>query len=502
MITSDPHERAVPLLTRWGENALVSVQDLLTLSTLSSSWIDKDREHIATEAATALAGILKLEFAAVQLSRSSGEVTFRHSLLKGNLSATSLEALPQMNYPWPISGVSDWQSPSGGSTMRIARIPIGLSNDGWLFACSTDRQFPKDSEFVILSNCANQIAIALQDWRVREKEERLWQFAEHSADVLWILDADAMQIEYLSPAFARIWGQAPAAVLGEMGRWMDTIHPDDRVGVLAALDSVLRGEVVVQHYRIVRPDQVIRRIRQMLFPIRDAQGRVRQVGGTAADVTKPAHMQVYVLNTDTSSRRRLSHMLQRNGYGVTMFTSTVAFLGVAPVLVPGCVILIGHSAEAKVLRIVSELRARRIDLPVIVLGNGLGEVSLVVKAMKAGVTDWLEAPHEWTELLAAIASALAGVQDAMVADRASELARIHIAEMTPREREVLLGLVAGETGKVIARRLGISPRTVELHRARVMERLGARTLSEAVFLAASAGFKPQPDEDPDKPDIQ
>lgn len=501
MITLDPGKRVVPLLTRWGQNALASVQDLLTLSTLSSSWIDKDWEHIATEAATAIASILKLEFAAVLLSRSSGEFTLMHSLLKGDLSATSLEALPQMNYPWPISGVSDWQSPSGGSTMRIARIPVGLNNDGWLFACSTDRHFPKDSEFIILSNCANQIAIALQHRRVREQEERLRQFAEHSADVLWILDADAMRIEYLSPAFAQIWGQAPAAVLGEMDGWMDTIHPDDRVGALAALDSVLRGEVVVHHYRIVRPDQVIRRIRQMLFPIRDAQGRVQQVGGTAGDVTNPAYMQVYVLNTDTSSRWRLSYMLQRNGYGLTMFTSTVAFLSVAPVLVPGCVILIGHSVEAKVLRIVSELRARRIDLPVIVLGNGLGKVSLVVKAMKAGATDWLEAPHDLTELLAAIASAVAGVQDAKIADRASELARIHIAKMTPREREVLLGLVAGETGKVIAGRLGISPRTVELHRARVMERLGARTLSEAVFLAASAGLKPQPDEDSDKPDI-
>ncbi|QAS78461.1 PAS domain S-box protein [Rhizobium acidisoli] len=501
MITSDTQKRVVPLLTRWGENALASVQDLMTLSALSSSWMDKDWERIATDAVTALAGILNLEFAAVKLSRSSGQVTFRHSLLKGKSSAIFLESLPQMNYPWPISGVADWQSSAGGSTTRIARIPIGLNNDGWLFACSTDAQFPKDSEFVILSNCASQIAIALQDWRGREKDKRLWQFAEHSADVLWILDANVMQMEYLSPAFARIWGQAPAAVLGEMGRWIDTIHPDDRVGALAALDSVLSGEVVVQHYRIVRPDLVIRRIRQTLFPIRDAQGRIQHVGGAAEDVTKPANMQVYVLNTDTSSRRRLSHMLQRNGYGVTLFTSTANFLGVAPVLVPGCVILVGESAEAKVLRIVSELRARRIDLPVIVLGNGLGEVSLVVKAMKAGVTDWLEAPHKLTELLAAIASALAGVQDAIIADQASELARIHIAEMTPREREVLLGLVAGETGKLIARRLGISPRTVELHRARVMERLGARTLSEAVFLAASAGLKPQPDERPGKPDI-
>ena len=76
----------------------------------------------------------------------------------------------------------------------------------------------------------------------------------------------------------------------------------------------------------------------------------------------------------------------------------------------------------------------------------------------------------------------------MVADRASDLARIHIAEMTPREREVLHGLVAMETNKIIAHRLGISARTVEIHRAHVMERLGVRTLSEAVLLATSAGI--------------
>jgi PAS domain-containing protein len=118
-----------------------------------------------------------------------------------------------MNDRWPTSGVSDWQSSSDGPVMRIARIPIGLRNDGWLFAGSIDRQFPKDSEFVVLSTFAYQIAVALQNWLIkrapRESDERFRQFAEYSADVLWILDADAMQIEYLSPAFARIWGQAP-----------------------------------------------------------------------------------------------------------------------------------------------------------------------------------------------------------------------------------------------------------------------------------------------------
>ena len=487
--------RAIPLLTSWGESEKLCVQDLLTLSTLSALWIDKDSEHIATEAAQVLAGMLELEFAAVQFSASSGAETFRHSAPKGDLNglnATSFEALPQMNDRWPTSGVSDWQSSSDGPVMRIARIPIGLRNDGWLFAGSIDRQFPKDSEFVFLSTFAYQIAVALQNWLIKqtpqESDERFRQFAKYSADALWILDADTMQIEYLSPAFARIWGQAPATMLGEIDRWVDTVHPDDRIGTLAALASVLRGEVVVQQYRIVLSELVIRRIRHMLFPIRDDQGRVSRIGGVAADITKPADIQVYVLNPDDSSRDRVSLLLQKSGYGVKAFASSRAFLEVAPVLVPGCLILDGPGSETKGLRIVSELKARRIDLPIIVIGNSRGDVGLAVKAMKAGATDWLEAPCKEAELLAAVASALAGVQNTMVADRASELARTHVAEMTGRERDVLLGLVVGETNKVIARRLRISPRTVEMHRAHVMERLGARTLSEAVLLAASAGL--------------
>ena len=304
---------------------------------------------------------------------------------------------------------------------------------------------------------------------------------------MWILDADSKEIEYLSPAFERIWGE-PATMLGEITRWMDTIHPDDRIATLAAVASVMRGEVVVQHYRIVRSELVMRRIRHMLFPIRDDQGRVSRIGGVAADITKPAEIQVYVLNPDDPSRGRVSLLLQKRGYGVKAFTSSRAFLEVARVLVPGCLILDGRGSEMEGLRIVGELKARRIDLPIIIIGNSRSDVGLVVKAMKAGATDWLEAPCKEAELLAAVASALSGVQGAMVADRASELARTHVAEMTSRERDVLLGLVVGETNKVIARRLGISPRTVEMHRAHVMERLGARTLSEAVLLAASAGL--------------
>jgi PAS domain S-box-containing protein len=269
----------IPFFTSWGENAKSCVEDLLTLSTLSALWINNDSEHIATQAAQALADMLQLEFAAVQFSASSGAETFRHSAPKDDLNGLSaLEILRQMHCPWPTGGVSDWQSPSDGPLLRIACIPIGLRNDGWLFAGSINRQFPQGSEFIILLSCANQIAIALQDWRIkqalRDSGERFCQFADNSADVLWILDAETMRIEYLSPAFAQIWGRAPVTMLGEIAGWADTLHPDDRIATLAALDSVVRGEVVVQHYRIVRSERAMRWIRHMLFPIRDEQGRV------------------------------------------------------------------------------------------------------------------------------------------------------------------------------------------------------------------------------------
>ena len=137
-----------------------------------------------------------------------------------------------------------------------------------------------------------------------------------------------------------------------------------------------------------------------------------------------------------------------------------------------------------------ELKARRIALPVIVVGECQGDVAMAVQAMRAGATDYLEASCSPERLLDAVASAMAGIRDTAERDRALDLARARVAAMSSREREVLGGLLAGGTNKTIARGLGISPRTVEAHRAHVMERLGARTLPEAVIVATSAGLSP------------
>jgi len=235
----------------------------------------------------------------------------------------------------------------------------------------------------------------------------------------------------------------------------------------------------------------VRRIRDTLFPIRDDQGQVLRIAGIAQDLTKDSVALVYVVDADEASRESLSEMLKGAGYEVTPFTSARAFLEAAPALMPGCVVLDTRLPEAGGLRIPADLKARRASLPVIVVGESGGDVRLAVQAMKAGAVDYLELSCSSEMLLSAVATALADVQGAAERDHSLELARSRVAELSPREREVLEGLMAGGTNRTIAKDLGLSPRTIELHRSNLMERLGVRTVGEAVLVATTAGLQPR-----------
>src|SRR5690606_18283282 len=141
------------------------------------------------------------------------------------------------------------------------------------------------------------------------------------------------------------------------------------------------------------------------------------------------------------------------------------------------------------LALQEELGRRKIGLPVIIV-TGHGDVPLAVRAMKAGAIDFIEKPYDDEQLLASVDRARA-MSDSQRAEAASaQLAGERIAVLTPREREVLVHLVAGQPNKVIAHELGISPRTVEIHRAHLMEKMQARSLSDLVRIAMTAGVLP------------
>ena len=196
---------------------------------------------------------------------------------------------------------------------------------------------------------------------------------------------------------------------------------------------------------------------------------------------------VYLVDDDEAVRRSTSFMLKTSGYKVETYISGVAFLKDARHAEPGCVLLDVRMPEMDGLAVQKELKARGIDLPVIVM-TGHGDVSVAVEAMKAGAVDFIEKPFEKAILLAALEDGFGRIElSGRRAERAA-LAAIRLEALTPRERDVLRGLVDGLPNKTIGYDLGISPRTVEIHRAHLMTKLGVRSLSEALRIAFAAGW--------------
>ena len=204
--------------------------------------------------------------------------------------------------------------------------------------------------------------------------------------------------------------------------------------------------------------------------------------------------QVYLVDDDEAIRRSASFMLKTSGFRVEGFASGNDFLAAARGLDPGCVLLDVRMPEMDGLAVQAELKARGIALPVIVM-TGHGDVTVAVIAMKAGAVDFLEKPFEKVELLAALDDGFARIDQ--TGDRAQRAAHaaIRLDALTPRERDVLCGLVNGLPNKTIGYDLGISPRTVEIHRSHLMTKLNVRSLSEALRIAFTAGWSDSCDEE-------
>ncbi|MDO9711905.1 response regulator [Paracraurococcus lichenis] len=402
---------------------------------------------------------------------------------------TFLRGIHPQDRPQVEAAIAACTDPAGDGVYHLEYRVIGIGDGVERWVSTHGQTTFEDGRAVDFVGAALDVTERRRvEERLRASEERFRHFAEHSADLLWIVDVEAMRIEYRSPAVERIWGVPRDAVPDDLASWAETIHPDDRAAVLDSLRRVQQGEPAVQEFRVLRPDGAVRWVRDTAFSIRDELGRVHRIGGITVDITRVEGAWIYVVDGGEASRLRIAALLQGAGYDVKTFATPGDFLEVAPMLLPGCAVLDLGGCGEEALVVPRELKARGIDLPVIVVAGEAGDVRTAVQALKAGAADWLEGSHDPQDLLAAVAAALAKVRDAQETGRRAEAARLRIAGMSQREREVLEGIVAGETNKEIARRLGISPRTVEIHRAHVMERLGVRSLSEAVLLAAAAGL--------------
>jgi two-component system response regulator FixJ len=198
---------------------------------------------------------------------------------------------------------------------------------------------------------------------------------------------------------------------------------------------------------------------------------------------------VYVIDDDAAMRDSLDFLLGSAGFNVRLFDSAQAFLQALPGMEAGCVVtdirmpgidgieLLRHLHSASSVR----------KLPVIIM-TGHGDVPLAVEAMKLGALDFLEKPFEDERLVRMIETALSQTDSGLKNEAATAEIASRVASLTPRERQVMQGLVAGQSNKVIARDYEISPRTVEVYRANVMTKMQAGNLSELVRFAIRIGI--------------
>jgi|SRR5580700_4419880 two-component system response regulator FixJ len=201
-----------------------------------------------------------------------------------------------------------------------------------------------------------------------------------------------------------------------------------------------------------------------------------------------ASQRVYIVDDDEAVRDSLGFQLESAGYDVRTFSSGVDFLNQAPSLPPGCVILDVRMPDMDGPEVQARLAEMKLSLPVVMI-TGHGEVPLAVRAMRAGAVDFVEKPFSEEAILESISLAANRSATPAIPDEHAEAAAPRLKLLSAREREVLEGLVAGLPNKTIAYDLGISARTVEAHRARVMDKMQARSLPELVRLAMAAGLR-------------
>ena len=212
----------------------------------------------------------------------------------------------------------------------------------------------------------------------------------------------------------------------------------------------------------------------------------RETEQPPVDAAGGSHPTIFLVDDDRTLLGSLQEFLQEHGHTVEAYASGPAFLRASRPDRIGCLVVDAVMPGMDGIALLERLKAEGRGLPAIMI-TGQGDMALAVQAIKAGATDFLEKPVQPDQLLASINSALERAQDSteVTAQRRHKAAR-RLARLTPREREVLNLVIQGQPSKIIAHNLGISQRTVESHRAAIMNRTRVRSLAELVRLAMAS----------------
>jgi two-component system, LuxR family, response regulator FixJ len=196
---------------------------------------------------------------------------------------------------------------------------------------------------------------------------------------------------------------------------------------------------------------------------------------------------VHLIDDDEGVRHAVAFLLTTSGFAVRVYDSALSFLETVASVQPGCVVTDVRMPGMDGLALQRELKVRGVRLPVIVI-TGHADVPLAVEAMKAGAVDFIEKPFNDESLLSAVRAAIERHARNNRRDESAAAIRAKLDSLSPREREVLDGLVAGLPNKTIAYDLNISARTVEVHRANLMTRMGANSVAELVRMVFVVSF--------------
>ena len=327
----------------------------------------------------------------------------------------------------------------------------------------------------------------IDDWRgaadgLQERDELMKHFYEGEATLMWVGTVATRQVEALNPRSRSVWALPEDGSPIVWEDWLTFAHPDDRPQLSNLFDRAAAGEVAQARFRRVSPTGAVRRFHVTGFSVHSDDDGARRIGGLVVEVASDTEARIYLIDRNGSSQNALSHALSRQGFKVRTFDDGAEFQKISGDLQPGCVILAAERDFEQTLKTAAALRATR-NLPWIAIGDFDNRLHDVVQLMKLGAADILTAPGP-DAVAAASRAALAVAFGKTAGSKAPADARQKLAQLSPRERQVLDGLVAGGTNKSIAKALDLSPRTVETHRAHLMDRLGVSTLAELVKLAS------------------